>query len=167
LERLADRGWIDRANIDQAIGHTSTGQASAGAVADGVEPVDYPSVFHRKLPLLCEAAHNFLRSAAANARSRFENFCRQNQGWLDDFVLFDGLRARFKLESWNRWPRELARRDPAAIKKARTEMLDDLEVRRALQFFFYEQWQALRAYCAQRSIRVVGDIAIFVNFDSA
>ena len=54
------------------------------------------------------------------------------------------LRARFKLESWNRWPRELTHRDPAAIEKARAEMLDDLDVRRAVQFFFYEQWQALR-----------------------
>src|SRR6267142_2318080 len=49
---------------------------------------------------------------------------------LDDFVLFDGLRARFKLESWNHWPRELAHRDPATIKKAHAEMLDDLDVRR-------------------------------------
>jgi 4-alpha-glucanotransferase len=82
-------------------------------------------------------------------------------------VLFDGLRARFKLERWNRWPRKLAHRDPAAIETARAEMLDELGLRRAVQFFFYEQWQALRAYCAQHSIRVVGDIAIFVNFDSA
>ena len=153
LERLADRGWIDRARVD--------------ALAVGVEPVDYPSVFHQKLPLLFEAAHNFVRSAAPNALSRYESFCRQNQWWLEDFVLFDGLRASFKLESWNRWPRGLAHRDPVAIKKTREEMLDDLDVRRVLQFFFFEQWQALRAYCAQRSIRVVGDIAIFVNFDSA
>src|SRR5712671_3301941 len=153
LERLADRGWIDRARVD--------------ALADGVGPVDYPAVFRRKLPLLFEAASNFVRSAAPNARSRYENFRRQNQWWLDDFVLFDALRARFKLESWNHWPRELAHRDPAAIKKAHAEMLDDLDVRRVVQFFFFEQWQALRAYCAQHSIRVVGDIAIFVNFDSA
>ncbi len=153
LERLADRGWIDHARVD--------------ALSDGIGPVDYPSVFRRKLPLLFEAASNFVRAAAANARSRYETFCRQNQWWLDDFVLFDGLRARFKLESWNHWPRELAHRDPAAIKKAHAEMLDDLDIRRVVQFFFFEQWQALRAYCAQHSIRVVGDIAIFVNFDSA
>jgi len=153
LERLADRGWIDRTQID---------------VLDGeVEHVDYPAVFRHKLPLLFEAAHNFLRSAAPNARSRYQSFCRHNQWWLDDFVLFDGLRARFKLESWNRWPRKLAHRDPAAIEKAHAEMIEELDVRRAVQFFFFEQWQALRAYCAQRSIRVVGDIAIFVNFDSA
>jgi 4-alpha-glucanotransferase len=153
LERLADRGWIDRAKID--------------ALADGVEPVDYFSVFHQKLPLLFAAARNFVRSAAGNARARFESFCRENQWWLDDFALFDGLRARFKLESWNQWPRALAHRDPAAIEKAHAEMLEELDVRRAVQFFFFEQWQALRAYCAQHSIRVVGDIAIFVNFDSA
>jgi len=82
-------------------------------------------------------------------------------------VLFDGLRARFLLESWNRWPRKLAHRDAVAIEKAHADMRDELDVRRTVQFFFFEQWQALRAYCAQRSIRVVGDIAIFVNLDSA
>jgi 4-alpha-glucanotransferase len=153
LERLADRGWLDRAQVDAAGG--------------GGEPVDYPSVFRKKLPLLFAAARNFVRSAAPNTRSRFENFCRENRLWLDDFVLFDALRARFKLEAWNRWPHELTHRDSVAIEKARAEMVDELEIRRAVQFFFYEQWQALRSYCAQNSIRVVGDIAIFVNFDSA
>jgi len=152
LERLADRGWIDHAHLD--------------ALTAGAEPVDYPAVFRQKLPLLFEAARNFVRSAAPKARARYERFCRQNQWWLDDFVLFDGLRARFKLESWNRWPRELARREAVAIDVAHVEMLEELDVRRVVQFFFYEQWQALRAYCAQQSIRVVGDIAIFVNFDS-
>ena len=42
-----------------------------------------------------------------------------------------------------------------------------MDLRRVIQFFFYEQWHALRLYCAQRSIRVVGDIAIFVDYDSA
>src|SRR6202165_5350152 len=104
LERLADRGWIDHARVD--------------ALADGVEPLDYPAVFRRKLPLLFEAASNFVHSATPNARARFETFCRQNQWWLDDFVLFDGLRARFKLESWNHWPPELASRAPDASGQA-------------------------------------------------
>src|SRR5271156_822238 len=103
LERLADRGWID--------------PAKGGALAGGLEPVDYPSVFHQKLPLLFEAARSFVRSAPPNLRSRYENFCVQNRRWLDDFVLFDSLRARFKLESWNRWPRGLSHREPAAIDK--------------------------------------------------
>ena len=153
LERLADRGWIDRSQLD--------------ILPIGTGAVDYASVFHQKLPLLFEAARNFLDSAPANARSRYENFCHQNRWWLDDFVLFDALRARFKLKSWNNWPHELTHRNAEALAEARTKMQDDLDVRSAVQFFFYEQWQALRSYCAERSIRLAGDIAIFVNFDSA
>jgi 4-alpha-glucanotransferase len=153
LERLADRGWIDRTPID--------------ALPETAGPADYSAVFRHKLPLLFTAARNFLRTAGLREHERYEDFCRQNRWWLDDFVLFDGLRARFKLESWNRWPRELSHREPAAIEIARQEMRDDFDARRVLQFFFFEQWQALRGYCARHSIRVVGDIAIFVNFDSA
>src|SRR5580658_454972 len=168
LERLADHGWIDQGKIDATkINGAKIDRIPADVLVRDVGPVDYPEVFHHKLPLLFEAARNFMRSAASGARSRYENFCRQIQWWLDDFVLFDELRARFKLESWNRWPRELTHRDPAAIEKAQAEMLAELDPRRVVQFFFFEQWRALRAYCAQRSIRVVGDIAIFVNFDSA
>ncbi|MGB8012895.1 MAG: 4-alpha-glucanotransferase [Terriglobales bacterium] len=158
LERLADRGCIDPTELERAHVEALAGQSGS---------VDYPSVFYRKLPLLFKAARSFLNSAPPAARVSYENFCRKNQSWLDDFVLFDGLRARFKLASWNHWPRELTHRDPKAIEQARAEMIDDLDVRRALQFFFFEQWQALRTYCAERSIRMVGDIAIFVNFDSA
>jgi 4-alpha-glucanotransferase len=153
LDRLADRGWIDRARVD--------------ALPDGIAPVDYVTVFRRKMPLLFEAGRNFLSSASQPARARFDEFCRRNQWWLEDFVLFDSLRARFHLENWNRWPREFVHRDPVAIEKIRAEASEDLEIRKTLQFFFYEQWQALRAHCAKLSIRMVGDIAIFVNFDSA
>ncbi|MFZ3266535.1 MAG: 4-alpha-glucanotransferase [Terriglobales bacterium] len=153
LERLADRGWIDRSQLE--------------VLPTQTEAVDYDTVFHQKLPLLFEAARSFLHSAAASVRSRYENFCLQNQWWLADFVLFDALRARFKLKSWNNWPYELTHRNSEALAEARTEMHDDLNVRSAVQFFFYEQWKALRSYCAERSIRVAGDIAIFVNFDSA
>ncbi len=152
LERLAERGWI--------------GQDRLNSVPNSDGPVDYNTVFHQKLPVLFEAARNFVRTASANARSRFTAFCHQNQWWLDDFVLFDGLRSRFKLQSWNEWPRELAQRDASAIKNAREEMREDLDVRRVVQFFFFEQWKALRSYCASHSIRVAGDMAIFVNFDS-
>ncbi|MGA7751180.1 MAG: 4-alpha-glucanotransferase, partial [Candidatus Sulfotelmatobacter sp.] len=153
LERLADRGWIDRAKIDSL------------AAASG--PVEYDRVFYQKMPLLFDAARNFLQSGSSEALVRFESFQKDTSWWLDDFVLFDALRARQKLETWNRWPRDLAAREPSALEKARTELADDIRVRKALQFAFYEQWRALRQYCAERSIRVVGDVAIFVNHDSA
>ena len=153
LERLVDHGWIDRSRIAD--------------LSDQVGPVEYEALFPRKMPLLAEAADHFVKSATGNARARFERFCRENEAWLDDFVLFDELRSRFRLKNWNEWPRELAHREPAAIEKVLADRAGALATRRAIQFAFYEQWRALRHYCTQRSVRIVGDLAIFVNYDSA
>ena len=134
---------------------------------DHPSKIDAELVSQQKAPLLCEAASNFLSRASGHARYKFDNFCEQNHWWLEDFVLFDALRNRFGRQSWNRWPQPLARREANAMDEIRGQLASELAVRRAIQFFFYEQWHALRFYCAQRSIRVVGDIAIFVDYDSA
>ena len=63
LERLADHGWIDHARLQ--------------ALPTAVEAVDYTAVFHQKLPLLFEAANNFLHFASAPARCRYDNFVRE------------------------------------------------------------------------------------------
>jgi 4-alpha-glucanotransferase len=153
LERLAERGWIESSKLE--------GFSAASA------PVEYDQVFSKKMPLLFDAARNFLRTGSSDARQRLERFRAENSWWLDDFVLFDALRARQKLQSWNEWPRDLEHREPAALDKARQELAADIQIRGVLQFAFYEQWRALRRYCAERSIRVVGDVAIFMNYDSA
>jgi 4-alpha-glucanotransferase len=158
LERLAERGWFGRGSADPS---------KIKGLAAGSAPVEYDQVFAHKMPLLFEAGRNFLRSGSAEAQRVFESFCAENAWWLDEFVLFDALRARHKLAPWNEWPEEFAHRDPGGLEKARQELADDIRIRSALQFAFYEQWRALRSHCAQLAIRVVGDVAIFVNHDSA
>ena len=153
LERLAERGWIDGshlASLEQEIGN-----------------IDYAEVKQRKLPLLTQAAGNFLARAPIPALGRFERFCAENAWWLEDFVLFDALRDRYSQQCWNEWPNPLARCEPAALETARQELASEMAVRRAIQFAFWEQWHALRRRCAERSIRVVGDVAIFLDYDSA
>jgi 4-alpha-glucanotransferase len=152
LERLAEHGWIGRSRLDE--------------LPDGAGAIDYEQVSARKLPLLFEAAENFLKGASGSARVRFDKFCGENAWWLEEFVLFDALSQRHE-QAWNRWPSALARHEAVAIKKTKKELAPELAARRAIQFAFYEQWKALRRYCAERSIRVVGDIAIFVDGDSA
>src|SRR5215831_14014645 len=120
LERLAEHGWLDPQCLKD--------------LPDPVGPVKYDAVFARKMPLLAEASRNFAKTATGTARSRFVRFCRKNSWWLDDFVLFDELRARFRLTNWNDWLPALARRDPAALKRVREERASDLEMRRAMQF---------------------------------
>jgi 4-alpha-glucanotransferase len=153
LERLAERGWIDRSQLD--------------GLPNSTGPIDYDQIRECKLPLVMKGARKFLDSASEAARSRLEQFCAENEWWLEDYVLFDALRDRYSRQPWNAWPPELARRDAGALQTARLELVSEMAVRRVVQFFFYEQWHALRLYCAQKSIRVVGDIAIFVDYDSA
>jgi 4-alpha-glucanotransferase len=159
LERLAERGWI---KLDSQA--TSLG---AAAPAPRIDAIDYEEVYQRKLPLIVQAARTFLENAGSVARNRFENFRDSNSWWLEDFVLFDVLRERYDRRAWKEWPRELASRQAAALDTARKQLAMEINLRRVIQFFFYEQWRALRLYCAQRSVRVVGDIAIFVDHDSA
>jgi 4-alpha-glucanotransferase len=166
LERLAGHGWID---LGKAEAETVSPLSSSLSpkLSSNSGPVEYDQVFATKMPLLFEAGRSFVASASPGARQRFEHFCMENAWWLDDFVLFDALRAQQKLASWNEWPAELARREPNALLRAQEDLAVDLKIRSALQFAFYEQWQALRRYCSERSIRIVGDVAIFVNYDSA
>jgi 4-alpha-glucanotransferase len=153
LERLADRGWVEHSQLD--------------GILEAVGPIDYDEVRAHKLPLLVKAARNFLDSARMEAHARFERFSAENAWWLEDYVLYDTLRDRYGQRSWKYWPTELARRQAKALETARAELASEIAIRRVIQFFFWEQWHALRQYCAQKSIRVVGDIAIFVDYDSA
>lgn len=153
LERLAERGWLARERV------------AALPAAPG--KVDYGAVTAAKLPLLREAAQNFLRGAGDGSRARFARFQQENAWWLDDFALFDVLRARNQQRTWREWPQPLARREPSALDHARHDFADELAMVKAVQFAFFEQWAALRAHCRARGIKIVGDVAIFVSYDSA
>lgn len=153
LERLADRGMIAHEKV-QAL-----------SVRQG--RVDYAKVVQQKGPLLQEAAAFFLRNASGDPRARFDRFVAENSWWLEDYVLFEALRLRHEQRSWNTWPRELAHREPAAMAAIRKELRDELDRSRFLQFAFFEQWRALHSYCGSKGIKIIGDVAIFVSYDSA
>lgn len=152
LERLFEQGWLEQRDIV--------------ALSVKVGPIDYEQVRRDKLPLLKLAASNFLNRASTEDRQHYKYFCSQNAWWLADFAAFDVLRERHG-EDWSKWPSQLARREPGALHEFLQHASSDLEIRRVEQFFFWKQWQALRDHCSQKSVRIVGDIAIFVDYDSA
>jgi len=119
------------------------------------------------MPLLREAAENFLQKAGNSARQKFQRFREENGWWLEDYVLFEALRQRYKGASWNTWERSLARREAESLLRIRGELARELEYGAVIQFAFFEQWRALRQACARHGIRIVGDVAIFVSYDSA
>ena len=157
LETLVSWGWIERDRLAHLAQH--------------VDRVDFEQVTRTKQPLLEEAAQNFLHDHqslhGADLWTRFQAFCDKQRSWLDDYAAFVVLRRRFGYTLWTEWPAEYVKRDAEAMQRLEAEAADDLEVVKIIQFAFDEQWQHLRAFCAARAIKLMGDIAIFVSFDSA
>lgn len=153
MEYLCDWGWL-------------AGDRIAGLPA-ATANVDFESVSKNKLPLLAEAARNFLDRKPVQQWQRFQSFCSRSAHWLEDYVFYAVLRRQYNYASWHDWPNAIVYREPAAMAAASQEYAQELQVERAIQFAFEEQWQALRSYCSSRKIEFIGDIAIFVSYDSA
>ena len=158
LEFLADWGWIDRQRI-------------AALSPDGAS-VSFEDVEQKKLPLLYIAASNFLDRAThdpalRNQWEQFESFSREESHWLSDYALYAVLRAKYNTGAWTDWPDAVRRRNPDALESLRREHAREIAREEVLQFAFYAQWAALRQAAARHSIRILGDIAIFVNMDSS
>jgi 4-alpha-glucanotransferase len=153
LEFLARDGWIAWDRIEGLAGHEGA--------------VDFVAVSKQKLPLVEEAAANFLDNASPEDRAKFQRFCQDNISWLTDYAMYSVLRRRFDYLSWNEWPAEYALRDSTALSALLNEASRELAIEQVVQFFFDQQWTALRGYCSDRKIRILGDVAIFVSYDSA
>jgi 4-alpha-glucanotransferase len=138
------------------------------------ERTEYGLVQAWKRPLLEAAAERFLDSIGGARRSAFEAFAVEEAAWLDDYVLFMDIKETLSARKpefgamWsNSWPKSLALKDGEALGNwARVESAS-LTRRKALQFLFFEQWRAVKAYANGKGISIIGDLPIFVAWDSA
>jgi len=105
--------------------------------------------------------------AGQKERDAFEDFCRRNSSWLEDFVHFVVLKRRFRGRVWSEWPQEFRGRHPEALSRVSEEYPEDLEKEKFFQFLFFREWHLLKDYCNQRGIRLIGDLSIYVSLDSA
>ena len=158
LEYLSDWGWIDGERI--------------GGLAGRSGYVDFNEVEQRKLPLLYEAAGNFIDRGPTDPDlaaqwAQFEEFCRTEAGWLTDYALYAELRRQFNTGAWTAWPEPIRRRQPKALVEVAAKQGRSLAQEQVLQFAFSQQWDQLRRAAAKSGIRILGDLAIFVNMDSS
>ncbi|MFA6845807.1 MAG: 4-alpha-glucanotransferase [Sphaerochaetaceae bacterium] len=129
--------------------------------------IDYGVIRSFKEPLLDKAARTFLQKADEKQKTQYQDFCRRNSWWLDDYALYVSLCRAYGDSRWNsRWPKALRMRQPEALASAKAEHHNEIEHTNVLQFFFYEQYLALKKYANEHGVRIVGDIPIFVAPDS-
>jgi len=126
--------------------------------------VDYTAVGRHKSTILMKAAERFL---GGNKDGRFDEFCRQQAAWLDDYAMFAALSETFTDKDWTQWPKELRDRQPEAMRRAGEEYRDAIQRQKAVQFFAAEQWKRLKARCNELGVKLIGDVPIYVIHDSA
>ena len=180
LEKLAEERWLSPDDLavfnEHPVHdvHISVAPALSGDITSGVLAgplVLAPSTLHaawiKKRPLLQEAAENFLRDATPTQRADYDRFCVWQANWLNDYALFTALQESTGEPNWVRWPEEIIRRDPAVLTH-QTELLQaEIDIIKIMQYFFFRQWNELTAYCYGKKIHLMGDIPIYVQFNSA
>lgn len=125
--------------------------------------VDYGKIYRNRLPLLRTA---YERSRAGEDQE-FLRFCREQAWWLEDYTLFMALKDSFGGISWAGWPEEIRMRQPEALAECRRRLAREQEYYQYLQYLFFGQWERLKGYANRQGIRIIGDIPIYVAFDSA
>jgi 4-alpha-glucanotransferase len=153
LETLRDEGWLSDADL-------------AGAPAGDARSADLPAVLGWKRERLARAARAFGGRARADAVAELEAFRAREAGWLADWALFAVLKDAHRGRAWTEWPAPLAGRDPAALEAARARHAEAIRAEELAQWWFFRQWQALRARCRARDVQLMGDVPIYVAHDS-
>lgn len=128
------------------------------------ERVDFRSVIPFKIKILEKAFRTFQSRSAVD--KTFQDFIQLNADWLDDYALFVALKQHFEEKSWKEWPEDLRNRVPEALEHIRVELKDKVMQAQFLQYLFYKQWMALKDYCTSKGIEIIGDVPIYVSYDS-
>jgi 4-alpha-glucanotransferase len=131
------------------------------------ETVDYGPVIQWKTTILNRAFERFQASASIAIKTEFEKFVADNSSWLPDFTLFMAIKESQGGVSWHEWPEGLRKRGSAALEAFRNQNTNVIRQHTFRQFLFSRQWDALHSYAKAKGVQVLGDIPIFVAYDSA
>ena len=123
--------------------------------------VDFARVIPHKRALLATALERFV------ADERYERFLQQQKHWLEDYALFMAIKQAHGGTSWTCWTPPLAARDPDALEAFRQSQESESAQVCMDQYAFFMQFHALKRACAERGIRLMGDVPIYVAHDSA
>ena len=127
--------------------------------------VDYTTVTNYKNDILSLA---FERFTSREDNCGYEQFCAENDGWLDDYSIFAILKHHINSKkSWNEWPLEQRDRDRNSINSIKQQYSTIIKRVKFRQYLFFIQWFDLKQYCNERGIQIIGDIPIYIDYESA
>lgn len=128
--------------------------------------VDFPVVSPAVETCLRQAAAAFLAAETTPRKREFWSFC-DTTPWLHDYALFMALKKHYKGKPWFSWPRDVRLLTPAMYEKMSVALGPEIGVQKYIQWQFFRQWHAIHEYAGSRGIAIIGDLPIFVAYDSA
>ena len=151
LETLIAEGYLTEADCD------------ACDFGSNEEYVDYEKIYKARFKVLKKA----FRNRNDQDSQEYKDFVEANAYWLDDYALYMAVKNSFDGKSWITWDEDIRLRKPEAIKAYTEKYREEIDFYKFQQFLFAKQWTALKAYANRKKIKIVGDIPIYVAFDSA
>lgn len=128
--------------------------------------IDYGETITYKTKLLKQAYSNFKNNSVELGKS-YNEFCENNKSWLDDYSLFMAAKAHHGGVQWTEWKEDIALRKTGAIEKWTDKLADEIQYQKFIQFLFNEQWMNLKTYANDKGIKIIGDLPIFIAYDSS
>ena len=148
LDRLVEAGLLEKSEIESI---TWCGRE---------DKADYGLLYNHREKVLR------LVYARFEGSEEFEEFCRSNSRWLADFALFMALKAKFGGKPWYEWEQKLKFREADALWEIRHDLSDEIRFYSFVQYLFQCQWEQLRAYAHKAGVKIIGDVPIYVPYDS-
>ena len=151
LEAFVKEGYLDKSDCEDCDWGTNESY------------VDYEKIYNSRFRLLRKAFENY----DCETDQEYRKFVKENAAWLEDYSLYMAIKDSLNGISWIEWPAELKNREKAALAEEREKLAKEVGFYCFQQFCFFKQWTALKAYANDKGVEMIGDIPIYVAFDSA
>ncbi|MBQ1193317.1 MAG: 4-alpha-glucanotransferase, partial [Lachnospiraceae bacterium] len=151
IKELIKKGYVTKEECDEydLVGHP--------------EYVDYEKLYNNRYPIYRKAFKNSNITKDAG----YQKFVEENKDWLEDYALFMAVKSAYDGKSFIEWDEDIKLRKPEALAEYKEKYQEDVDFYSFLQYEFYIQWRNLKEYANKKGISLVGDIPIYVAYDSS
>ena len=129
--------------------------------------IDFKKLKEWKYPILKKASYNFSIQNNNEEYQAYTEFCKENDFWLNDYAFFMVIKKSQRKKSWEEWDHQYKDLDTKSRAQIGIRFKDEIKEIKILQYLFNKQWKILKSYACDKGIEIIGDIPIYISFNSA
>lgn len=156
--------FIDLELLTEA-GFLTVEECDACDFGQDMHAIDYEKIYKARFGILRKAYERGFK--CVKKAVEYNSFVEENAFWLDDYALYMAVKDSFGGVSFMEWDEDIRLRKKGALSKYKKMLASEIDFYKFQQYLFWVQWSALKAYANEKGIEIVGDIPIYVAFDSA